>query len=526
MDTSFILQLFAMAKQSLKYDTFLYQNCVILSVILVLLTSFVFHNISKDTLIRSSNNGLVNIAIFMDTVKRIDKVIPSLPLEFWGRNKHSGNSSLPKVPSLLDLDFTNEFWQRQHTSNGTFQLLSAYLDNRVTNPDQDHFVRILVVIKQLYVMESVQMHCQLWYANLNESIVVPVDTENYLWRRNWGYNAPEMWQPHLIACRLPEGRRNSVAPVAVSLVENGNDLATNCLRIFNVKPNARENFAVVVKALDFYHDENVSVKLVEWIELLRLLGAQKLFLYVLQVHPNIQKVLDHYSSDGFVSVHRTKWPGGFRNTTGQTHSYSSNQVQLELIPFNDCFYRNLYNYKYLAVIDVDEIIMPTGNLTSWAQMMDVVQERIRNSEHYYVKYANYAFHNAYFLDRFYTAQQRPVAAEFDPELPAELHMVRHTARAREHNHIHWYAKSFFSTEHTVTLHNHYPIDCQPEPCYYYYVPLSDGQLNHYRLDCDLATFPCEVTDTFVEDKTIDKWSGELIPRSLETIRKLELLPTG
>lgn len=54
-----------------------------------------------------------------------------------------------------------------------------------------------------------------------------------------------------------------------------------------------------MKGLDFLH-EDLSVRLVEWIELLNLLGADKVFFYELQVHPNISKVLKYYEQEGKV----------------------------------------------------------------------------------------------------------------------------------------------------------------------------------------------------------------------------------
>ena len=36
--------------------------------------------------------------------------------------------------------------------------------------------------------------------------------------------------------------------------------------------------------------EDLSVRMVEWIEVLRALGADKIFLYNYEVHPNVTKV--------------------------------------------------------------------------------------------------------------------------------------------------------------------------------------------------------------------------------------------
>ncbi len=44
----------------------------------------------------------------------------------------------------------------------------------------------------------------------------------------------------------------------------------------------------------------------------------------------------------------------------------------ELVELNDCLYRNLYKYEYLAVIDIDEIIVPK-NAYNWSQMISEIQ---------------------------------------------------------------------------------------------------------------------------------------------------------
>ncbi len=44
----------------------------------------------------------------------------------------------------------------------------------------------------------------------------------------------------------------------------------------------------------------------------------------------------------------------------------------ELLELNDCLYRNLYQYEYLAVFDIDEIIVPK-NAYNWSQMMSEIK---------------------------------------------------------------------------------------------------------------------------------------------------------
>ena len=44
----------------------------------------------------------------------------------------------------------------------------------------------------------------------------------------------------------------------------------------------------------------------------------------------------------------------------------------ELLELNDCLYRNLRRHEYLAIIDIDEMIMPQ-NLDNWHQLLEKVE---------------------------------------------------------------------------------------------------------------------------------------------------------
>lgn len=103
----------------------------------------------------------------------------------------------------------------------------------------------------------------------------------------------------MTACVLPQRYKDQI-PQSISLVEKQCDNATNNLKVIYEKPAEKKDFGVCVKGLDFLH-EDLSVRLVEWIELLNLLGADKVFFYELQVHPNISKVLKYYEQEGKVT---------------------------------------------------------------------------------------------------------------------------------------------------------------------------------------------------------------------------------
>ena len=158
---------------------------------------------------------------------------------------------------------------------------------------------------------QVKTHCQLWFNGTREPVISKVLEYKYIWYRKWGNYKPGIFQPYMLACQLPKTHWDKV-PLSVSIVENVCDTATNNLRvIYNKLPEgqkAKKEFAVCVKGLDFPTDD-LSVRLIEWIELLHVLGADKIFLYNLEIHPNVTKVLNYYQDKGYVDLTPISLPG-------------------------------------------------------------------------------------------------------------------------------------------------------------------------------------------------------------------------
>ena len=47
----------------------------------------------------------------------------------------------------------------------------------------------------------------------------------------------------------------------------------------------------------------------EWFEILRALGADKIDLYTLEIHPNIARVIDYYTREGLIEAAPLYLPG-------------------------------------------------------------------------------------------------------------------------------------------------------------------------------------------------------------------------
>lgn len=455
-------------------------------------------------------------------VEDVQQQIPSLPIAYWNRHKNKAmyykNESCAKFPSIFELEFNNVYWQILQTTNGTFQLYGAYYDVRRFSKIGPA-IRILGMINR--IEPTVKTYCQIWFESQQEPVFVKVMEYKYIWYKKWGNYKQGIYQPYLIACQIPH-KYHKIVPASVSIVEKPCDTATNNIRIIYNKPEKKKDFAVCVKGLDFLH-EDLSVRLVEWIELLGILGAEKVFFYELQVHPNISKVLRYYEKLGRVESTPLTLPGGQPNVPGFQHMYLVRKVnhkrQNELIPYNDCLYKNLYTYKYIALLDVDEVIMPV-NMMSWKELMDVVEVKaleIRNETR-----ASYNVRNVYFLDDLIHTHG------WFKDIPKYMHMLQHVYRSKNFTKPNQYVKCFHNPERALTLHNHFPLACLGSGCTSYSINTTDAQLQHYRADCvkTLKKTCTEYRQNSVVDTTIWKYKDKLISRTTETLKNLGFFSIG
>lgn len=448
--------------------------------------------------------------------------VPNLPIRYWQKLHNitpQKNKTCAKFPNLWDISFNNIYWQTLKTSNGTFHLYGAYYDNR-TLVAMKPVVRILGMIDRLE--PKVNTYCQLWYDNFKEPIFAKVFEYKYVWYHKWGNNKQGIFQPYFISCQVPQGYRQLI-PESVSLVENPCDMAVTNLRVIYNQPEngVKKDFAVCVKGLDFL-TEDLSVRLVEWIELVRHLGADKIFLYELEVHPNITKVLNYYQEKGIVEVTPITLPGYQPNIPGLIHMYLKkklvNKRQNELIPYNDCLYKNMYKYKYIVIKDVDEVIMPKGQYILWKDLMDDVYQKSLQQKK--VERASYNVRNAYFFDSVLSSST--VGGHNFKDIPQYMHMFQHVHRSKNYTKPGAYIKCFHNPERVLSVHNHFPLACLGGSCSSFSISTEDAQLQHYRADCvKTLKKSCGMYKNFtMMDETILRHKSPVISRVTETLYNL------
>ena len=98
-------------------------------------------------------------------------------------------------------------------------------------------------------------------------------------------------KPHILGCYPPNSMKHLV-PVSVSLVETEcpKRKASNNIKVYFDKNENSHKKGIAVCSKSLSHPGDVSMRIIEWIEVLRAQGVDKIILSVLSVHPNVNKV--------------------------------------------------------------------------------------------------------------------------------------------------------------------------------------------------------------------------------------------
>jgi len=148
-----------------------------------------------------------------------------------------------------------------------------------------------------------KIRCLLYFENKRQPILKNVSSISILWHALFGhFNNKGVYMAFMIKCDIPN-QINELIPKAIALItKNSCDIQLdNYLRVIYEKPVMRKQFGVCVKAMR-YGTVDFSVRLIEWLELLKILGADQVFLYSYSAHKNMEKVLKYYSEQVFKSV--------------------------------------------------------------------------------------------------------------------------------------------------------------------------------------------------------------------------------
>ena len=161
-------------------------------------------------------------------------------------------------------------------------------------------------------------------------------------------------------CSLPKNTH----PDAVSIVTNPEEQPRNFLWITDSRSNKVSQFTVCLHSpFDFKDDR--SHEIVEWIELNKLMGADRFVFYNYSSHPNNDAILNLYQRNALADVVQWKLP-----------AHADVHYLGQVVSMTDCLYRNFHSSKYIVYLDLDEFIIPRReSIHNWSELLQVQPKR-------------------------------------------------------------------------------------------------------------------------------------------------------
>lgn len=154
-------------------------------------------------------------------------------------------------------------------------------------------------------------------------------------------------------------------------------------QFFNVKP-IEENLAICVAPM--HHGYYNALRVAEFFEIYKILGASMVYIYDKWVTTDVKKLLKHYESKQMAQIFTWNLYGyGFEKELRYEGIFAA---------LNDCLYRATFidKFKYIAVVDFDEILMPLRNDTT--TLLEFL--KLKDKEYY----ASFNFQGAFFFSDF------------------------------------------------------------------------------------------------------------------------------
>lgn len=240
---------------------------------------------------------------------------------------------LPRLDGRSDKDGT---WFIQ-TYPFRFHVYSAFFDNRTTLKYSYSFLRIIVVTEKL--PSDCTLYCHVYYPHTK--VVLAFMQEIGVGVEHGG----KLYTEYIISCVLP---RKYYPPIDVAIRDDRGDINVSGIPVeIPRQADVQQELAICVSVS--YYKLNPS-NLIEWLEMQKILGVNKVFIYNNSIEGEANQILSMYRGEGFVEV---------RHSFAFLDGSDEKLIHLHMSPvINDCMYRNMYAYRYFAVIDLDEVIVP------------------------------------------------------------------------------------------------------------------------------------------------------------------------
>lgn len=262
----------------------------------------------------------------------------------------------PKIKQPVDL-CVGKFSSETITvlKNNKILIISAYHDNR-----QQNLTRLIAI---MHYEETQRLYC--WFCCSPEGSLIRKRAAIDIHSDRMGFS----FATADIVCVEPEDCTPKY--VSIQSPSSGNEVPR-----FGIRNRAWENsftaeFTVCLSVM-FGNYSNV-LQFIQTLEMYKMLGVQKVVLYVNSCTELMRRALNIYVAEGTVEI--IPWPiESYFETSSFWQDYSGVKSHGKTAVLNDCIYRNMYKSKYVLLNDIDEILLPTKH-QNWKTMMDTLQDK-------------------------------------------------------------------------------------------------------------------------------------------------------
>ncbi|CAH1794697.1 unnamed protein product [Owenia fusiformis] len=243
--------------------------------------------------------------------------------------------------------------------------LTGYLDTR-----QDvHYVRVLTILKTTqHIHQPDDRHPIYCYINMANGKVIRMNSTVY----EFSENHSNIFGGFFLSCKIPKWSYNLIAKATEVHMSKSKDFEKDLavavpLEHFHDGP-ARHEFGVCVPPIFNIWDKITRQKLVEFLEMTTILGADHFYMYIFRgeetdriINEDLQCVLESYEEAEKLTLYDWNVPVSKEDI----HYYG------QLLSIQHCLYSNMFKSKYLAFNDLDEFIVPKTELT-WNKMVSSI----------------------------------------------------------------------------------------------------------------------------------------------------------
>ncbi|XP_013391225.1 uncharacterized protein LOC106159479 isoform X1 [Lingula anatina] len=371
-------------------------------------------------------------------------------------------------------------------------ILSAYYDDRLTiDPKTRPAIRIIGMADKNKV-EKEKFSCIVTYEGIKSPILQTITVTDI---GRGGSRHGKHFREYIFVCAPL--KFTSKKAIFVSVVDqtylkqyNWESHKQVCIPVRYPSNENKVDFGSCVSITYWTFD---PYRIVEWVELHKLWGVKEINIYGSMVNQTTERVFLYYHQQGVLTYTRVPRP-----------MTEDGEIMFHLMAtpvLNDCMYKNMYRYGKIVITDLDEMIVPRGNMMTYSELIDAIEKETKPRH----PHRMYNFRNVYYFSELpqntsepqvtLTLRQTYHLRELTPVGTSTKSIIDPMACRNVHNHYCWkIAEKLEKTRHSVQVHEKFGMNQHYKKCHFdkyataYHLPPCKEALKNYTFDPTMLKF--------------------------------------